>query len=156
MEMNLFEKYSARSPHRKGMLKHYAWVGDRILDEFCTSLEHKHTPAYLHAARGNKFLVRNYRPGFVLKQSPQPITDRAKGNRIEARIAWLYENYGHEAAMRYFLRGLYSNSFVLELDYQKAKLLKHALSRTMAREDDVLEFSEKVEEELHEFINRWQ
>lgn len=151
--MNLFEKYAACSPHPKGSLKHYAWIGDRILNEFCESLEHRHTPAYLHKVRQNKFLVNNYAPGFVLKQNPQPTTYKGMGNRIEARLAWLYENYGHEAARRYFLKGLYGNKFVLELDREEARLLKHALSRTMARGDDVLDFTIKVEEELHKYLS---
>ena len=29
-----------------------------------------------------------------------------KGDRVEARIAWLEENYGEEAAFRYYLKGL--------------------------------------------------
>ena len=47
------------------------------------------------------------------------------------------------------------DNFILKLDYQGAKLLKQALSRTMAR-GEVLDFSMKLEDDLYKYITDFE
>jgi hypothetical protein len=44
------------------------------------------------------------------------------------------------------------DNFILKLDYYGAKLLKQALSRTMAK-GEVLDFSMKLEDDLYKYIS---
>lgn len=45
--------------------------------------------------------------------------------------------------------------FILKLDYQKARLLKQALSRTMAK-GEVLDFAMELEDDLYKYIIKFE
>ena len=48
-----------------------------------------------------------------------------------------------------------SDNFILKLDYQGVKLLKQALSRTMAK-GEVLDFSMKLEDDLYKYMTNFE
>lgn len=47
------------------------------------------------------------------------------------------------------------DNFILKLDYQGVKLLKQALSRTMAK-GEVLDFSMKLEDDLYKYMTNFE
>lgn len=123
-------KYKSYPPD----LLRYAQKGDKLIEEFAAELipkklkRKKYNPLQhrfynnMYTAIKSNYCLYYSEPNFKLKiKVPRfsgaksiAIRRKFKGDLVEARIAWLDENYGRESAFRFYKKCLFNYAKYLE------------------------------------------